>query len=278
MNADLQQFDLTRAARDGDLKTVVQTIAAHPDIPRFLALFEAIKGGHKMCVDAVFYNIREEDLQSIYDEGGLLLYAAVEFQQWGIFNQLFALVNPEEFEDSLFACVVRSKNVACFNTMKPHLPVQWDNAVRIGIQFYHEEILQALLEKYSVRSVFELSDAMKTSLHAIVDLLMKHSSDEILHQGLCWAAAHCSEFVPQLLHCDPKANDSKALKNALSANNIETVKLLAPVSDVSEVLKWFHPQTNDVCVWLEEWMVQDLNTRLHGTIDTAVAARIARKM
>lgn len=285
MSKDLQQFDLTHAARAGDVTMVIHSIEADPEMPRFLALFEAIKQGNLVCVDALLYNISEDDLKGIHESGGLLLHTALEFQQWALFDVVFPLVNPKEFEESLFAAAVRAGNIACFKKIEPYLPGQWDSAVNIAVRCNHVDILEELLKKCPVNSDFELRTAMNRSSHAMMDLLVVHSSNKILQQALCWAASHCKhvEFIPKLVHCDPKANDSQALKNAVLTNNLEAAKLLAPLSDVAGTLKscleGSSHEMNGTTVWLEEWMARNLNERLHQTISSNVSApTIQRKM
>lgn len=272
---------LTAAAIREDCATVQQIVDEHPDISKFPALFEAVKSGSQGCVDILLRSQTPEDVTSVYDEGGLLLYAALEFHNWDLFHMLFPLVDPKQLEDGVFYSAIRSRCTPCFTQLEPYLPEHLENAVLRAVDCGHVAILEPLLHKYSLSSYDPLFKAICCN-QSIVEMMIPHCTPEMLQKGLCDAALHKPALLERFMAvCDPKSNGNKALKEALVYGIWESASILCPVCDTGAVLEWLtRSRAPDPTAigWLERWIAQDLNTRLHDTIDTVASAKTVRKM
>lgn len=266
------QFMLTHAARAGNCEEVLYIIQSDPTITKFSALFEAIKHGHSACVDALLKHMNENDRGDVYEEGGLLLYIALESQQWDLFHKVFLLVDPEEFEPSLFSSAIRSGNIECFQALEPYLPDEWEMGVNIAVQHNNVAALECLLPKYGLEFGRALLAAIERfeQCPQMVDVLIPYASPTLLNQGLCHAVSRQPTVVPKLLTvCKPKDHDNEALKNALAYGQFEMAELLAVASDPQRVLIELleHEPDAQAIEWLEEWIAQDLNARVHNHIE-----------
>lgn len=285
MTTQPQHFMLTQAAREGQCDEILQIIQRDPSATKFIALFEAIKHGHHACVNALLDHMNENDLQDVYEDGGLLLYASIEFEHWEFFHKVFPLVNPEEFEVSLFSSVVRSGNMDCFLLVEPYLPEEWDAGVVLAVQSKNIAALERLLPKYGLEFGRALHEAVPQfdSCPQIIDVLIPYATPDLLNRALCQAVARQHSLVPKLLSvCHPKDHDNEAFKNALAYGDFEIAEMLAPLSNPQQVLKELLEDNFDahVIAWLEEWIAQDLNQRLrtHVGEQRGSANKTQRKM
>lgn len=272
MTTQPQQFMLTQAAREGHCEDVLDMIHRNPTATKFTALFEAIKHGHRGCVDVLLGHMNESDLQDVHKEGGLLLYVAVEFKRWDFFHKVFPLVHPEELEVSLFSSVVRSGNTDCFLAVEPYLPEEWNAGVVLAVQSKNIAALELLVPKYGLNSGRALFEAVLKfdACPQIIDVLTPYATPNILNRALCQAVSRQHSLVPKLLTmCHPKDHDNEAFKNALAYGFFEMAALLAPLSDPQRVLMELleHEPDAQAIAWLDEWIAQDLNARLHTHVE-----------
>ena len=274
--------NLKNAVFHNDVERVLEIVEQNPQIDKYSALFEAIKHERKDCFEVLFNHVTADERSAIYEEGGLLLYLALETKQFYVFERLFDMVGTDDLTDGLFYAAIRAGDKLCFELLTPHLPPELDNAVLRAVEYGQLEFLPTLLQHYGVNSYAPLNKAMIHPFYPeeFLDLLVPYCSVNYLHTALCEAVEFLASYVPQLIGlCDPKAKDSEALFLSLTHQRFDLATLLAPLSEPAVVLHRLndmgrHPAA---VAWLEEWMAQDLNTRIIGSIDSGVAGP-ARKM
>lgn len=275
------RHDLKTAVSHNDVEQVADIVQQHPGVDKYTAVFEAIKHQRKDCFGILLNHFTADDRTAIYEEGGLLLYSALETKQFDVFQALFEMVGADDLTDGLFYAAIRAGNEACFQLLEPHLPSQMDNAVLWAVECGRVAFLPTLLQHYGVNSHAPLRKAIfHPRSDELIELLAPYSSADRLHSALCEAVGVSLGCVPQLAAlCDPKSKDSEALFLAVTHIDFGLAEILAPLSEPSVVLH----RLNEVGdypaaqMWLEEWMAHDLNTRMIGVIDSGVATP-ARKM
>lgn len=277
-------FDLFTAVQEGNCERAHRVLAHHPDVTKYRALLEAVKADNQEIFDLLVSHFNNEDMKALHEEGGMILDSAIEQNNVCMFNAIFAVVNPLELDDAVFYSAIRSPNSVFFERLRPHLPHELTNGVERAVEYGNVEALKSLLDTYGFSSLLTFFKAIEHTCHQeMVNLIVPYADANILGRGLSHAVVHQPDLLEHLLKvCDPKFNQSHALKTAVVLGFWETADMLAPLSEPQVALNSLMQHDAVSCkpeiVWLEQWIAHDLNTRLHESVEHVSAAKAVRKM
>lgn len=277
-------FDLFQAVLEGNCERARRVLVHHPDVTKYSALLEAVKADNQEIFDLIVSHFNPGDMKALYEEGELILDAAIDQNNVCMFNAIFAVVNPLELDEAVFHSAIRSPNSVFFERLRPHLPHQLTNGVERAVEYGNVKALKSLLDTYGFFSTITFFKAIEhTCRQEMLDLIVPYADANILNNGLSYAVEHQHDVLEQLLKvCDPKSNRSHALQTAVVLGFWEIADMLAPLSEPQIVLDFLmesdEPYYNQAIVWLEQWIAHDLNTRLHESVEHVAAVKTVRKM
>lgn len=275
----------TQAAREGDLSTLEDLLQAHPNAHKYNALFEAIKHEHPACVFRLLQACTDADKEHIFTEGSLLLYMAMETQSVEIFNAVFPLTDPHEWEDSVFYAAIGSSCPEFFAVVEPHLPRTLPRAVMRAVESGNCGVLGRVLEKYGLLNAVPLLRAVRSpNAEALFEQLIPYAtpSNLIIAVDEC-LTLNTPSVVQQLVNGLPRGTFIKQgfVLRALRAEQFETAEILFPKIEHPEHLEQLDLESLSLSASAQEWwsarLARQLNERLHHSLDNQAGVATARR-